>query len=50
MAHGEGMYIHIDGSEYRGGWVMDKQHGEGIETWPDKSYYKGKFENGKKSG
>lgn len=30
---------------------MDKQHGQGIETWNDgQSVYKGTFEEGKKTG
>jgi hypothetical protein len=29
---------------------MDVQHGQGIETWPDSSTYKGGFHRGRKHG
>ena len=34
-AHGYGIYTHYNGSKYEGQWVNDKQHGFGIERWPD---------------
>ena len=48
MAHGYGKYTHADGTIYEGAWCEDKQHGFGIEYWPDGAYYKGSFEDGLK--
>ena len=28
-------YYHPDGAVYEGEWVLDKQHGRGVEMWPD---------------
>ena len=33
--------MHINGSTYEGNWKNNFQDGEGIETWPDGSEYKG---------
>jgi hypothetical protein len=41
-AHGRGTYLHMDRE--------DKQHGFGVETWPDGGKYEGNFEYGKKHG
>ena len=33
-----------------GEWKDDKQHGKGIETWPDGAKYEGSYAEGKKHG
>ena len=41
-------FIHINGFIYEGNWKDYFQDGEGTETWPDGSIYKGNYLNGKK--
>ena len=48
MAHGYGIYINTEGSNYEGNWKFDQQHGNGIEKWPDGSKYEGEFYEGYK--
>ena len=52
--HGKGTFKAIRGSdsffEYDGDWVEDKQHGLGVETWPDGARYEGSYVDGKKHG
>lgn len=31
----------MDGAKYEGTWFEDKQHGHGVETWPDSAKYEG---------
>lgn len=31
-------------------WENDKQHGDGIENWPDNARYDGQYSEGKKHG
>lgn len=38
-AHGYGEYCNSNETTYKGYWVADRQHGEGLETWPDGSHY-----------
>jgi len=33
-----------------GSWRDDKQHGFGLETWPDGAVYEGEYHEGKKNG
>lgn len=44
------MYDHLIGAKYVGDWLEDRQHGFGVETWPDFAEYEGNFEYGKKHG
>ena len=32
-----------DGAKYEGYWEEDKQHGQGLETWPDGARYEGQY-------
>ena len=48
MANGVGSYYHLDGTKYVGAWVNDKQHGKGIEIWPDGACYEGEYIEGEK--
>ena len=45
-----GTYSHANGAYYEGQWLDDKQHGHGIESWPDGARYEGRYEDGKKQG
>ena len=36
--------------KYEGTWKDDKQHGKGIEIWPDNAKYEGEYFDGKKHG
>ena len=38
------------GANYNGAWREDKQHGFGIERWPDGAIYEGFYYEGKKNG
>ena len=38
-AHGTGKYSHANEAYYEGQWVDDKQHGIGMEEWPDGAKY-----------
>ena len=49
-AHGFGDYCNSNGTTYKGFWVADRQHGDGLEKWPDGSYYQGPYIAGKKHG
>ena len=40
----------MDGARYEGHWKEDKQHGEGLESWPDGASYHGDYVEGKKHG
>jgi hypothetical protein len=40
----------MNGAQYKGEWRDDLQHGEGVETWTDKSRYEGEYEYGRKHG
>ena len=42
--------MHYDGAIYEGSWKEDKQHGHGVETWPDEARYEGAYINGTKHG
>ena len=44
------MYTHANGATYEGQWKEDKQHGKGVETWPDGARYDGLYFDGKKHG
>ena len=46
MAHGWGKYLHADGAIFEGSWSNDKQHGYGVESWPDGARYEGAFVGG----
>ena len=35
---------------YEGDWLEDKQHGKGVEIWPDGARYEGEYIDGKKQG
>ena len=35
--------MHMDGAKYLGEWKEDKQHGKGIESWPDGAVYEGHY-------
>jgi hypothetical protein len=37
------MYEHFDGVKYTGVWDEDRQHGFGVESWPDSAKYEGDF-------
>jgi len=37
------VYCHLDGAKYEGYWEEDKQHGDGLETWPDGAKYEGQY-------
>lgn len=45
-----GTYSHSNGAYYEGQWLDDKQHGQGVESWPDGARYEGRYEDGKKEG
>jgi len=50
-AQGLGSYYHRKGqTTYRGEWVEDLQHGQGVEQWDGGSRYSGQFVWGKKQG
>lgn len=34
----------MDGAKYIGDWKEDRQHGYGVETWPDNAKYEGNYE------
>lgn len=40
----------MNGAKYDGEWENDKQHGTGIENWPDNARYEGQYFEGKKHG
>ncbi|CAK77261.1 unnamed protein product (macronuclear) [Paramecium tetraurelia] len=49
--NGQGTYFNsTQNIRYEGEWQYNLQHGEGIETYADKSVYKGTFKNGLKDG
>ena len=50
MSNGYGVYIQYNGSRYEGEWLDDKQHGEGIERFPEEAMFKGQYKNGLKHG
>lgn len=37
-------------ASYDGQWRNDKQHGEGVELWPDGARFEGQHREGQKSG
>lgn len=39
----------MNGAKYTGEWKDDKQHGHGVETWPDGAVYEGHYVNGMKN-
>ena len=45
----ERCYSHANGAKYKGQWKEDKQHGYGVETWPDGAKYEGMYFEGKKT-
>ena len=61
-ANGQGTYIHANGTTYSvflynnyfkpkryiGKWLDDKQHGYGVEEWPDGAKYEGAYYEGSK--
>jgi len=36
----------MDGATYSGEWSNDKQHGHGVEMWPDQAKYVGDYVKG----
>jgi prepilin-type processing-associated H-X9-DG protein len=43
-------FIFDDGYKYEGSWKNNKQHGNGIATYPDGIRYEGEWANGQKHG
>ena len=41
--NGYSSYLWPDGRKYEGDYKDDQKHGEGVETYPDGSRYKGAF-------
>ncbi|CAL1148806.1 unnamed protein product, partial [Cladocopium goreaui] len=50
MKHGQGTYVHSDGSKYTGDWLNDLQSGNGSEEWSDGATYSGQYLAGRKNG
>lgn len=58
--NGSGIYYHNDGVKYEGNWIDDEKvskfnflfckDGDGVESWPDGSYFQGKYSRGLKEG
>ena len=48
--HGVGIWKHVDGRQYSGGWRNGKRHGEGTMIYADGSSYSGGFEDGLRHG
>lgn len=63
-ANGQGTYVHANGTtyfvfwyycflkgdRYIGKWFDDRQHGYGVEEWPDGAKYEGEYSVGLKDG
>lgn len=45
MAHGKGMFYHVDGDVFEGTWVEDKACGFGIYTHANGAKYEGEWLN-----
>jgi len=41
---------YVDGSKYIGSYVNERKHGYGEYYWPDGTYYKGYYFEGKEDG
>lgn len=35
IRNGKGIKVYTNGATYKGVWINDKRHGEGIKTWAD---------------
>jgi len=44
------MFTYYHGLKYSGEWFRDLPHGNGEESWPDGTTYKGTYKEGLKDG